>query len=90
MGKSPNMQELTTTIAFSKDVRGGTEPAGTTVTLRLDPSGFHDVGGLGASGQIEDPLAVGSVARLLESEFDVAELRRVLRYLVALEHALPG
>jgi hypothetical protein len=84
------MEELTTTIAFSKDVRGGTEPAGATVTLRVDPSGFHDAGGLGAGRQIEDPLAVGRVARLLQSEFNVAELRSILRYLVALEHALPA
>jgi hypothetical protein len=48
-------------------VRGGTEPAGTTITLRVDSDGFHDAGGIGGGGQIEEPLAVEASRELLEA-----------------------
>jgi hypothetical protein len=82
------MEELTTTVTFSQDVRGGTEPAGSTITFRVDQAGFHDTGGLGGSGQIVEPLAVSEVADQLRAEFDPASVRAILAHLRALDTAL--
>jgi len=84
------MQELTTTVTFSQDVRGGTEPAGSTITLRVDRDGFHDTGGLGRSGQVLEPLDVGAVAELLRSQFDLEALRAIFAQLRRLEAVLQG
>jgi hypothetical protein len=75
-------------MTFSQDVRGGTEPAGTTITVRVDEDGFHDTGGLGGSGQILEPLDVASVAQLLRSEFEPGALRTILANVRLLEEAL--
>ena len=82
------MEELTTTVTFSQDVRGGTEPAGTTITLRVDEAGFHDTGGLGRSGQLQEPLDVTAVAELLRTEFDPTAVRAILAQLRRLDDAL--
>jgi hypothetical protein len=82
------MSDLTTTIEFRQDVRGGTEPAGTTISLRVDEAGFHDTGGIGASGQIVAPLDMKSVVDLLSSEYGPDSLRAILRHFVALDRAL--
>jgi hypothetical protein len=82
------MEELTTTVTFSQDVRGGTEPAGSTVTVRVDKSGFHDAGGLGRSGQTVEPLEVSAVAEQLRTEFDPAAVRAILAHLQELDKAL--
>lgn len=82
------MDQLTTTMTFSQVVRGGTEPAGTTITVRVDQDGFHDAGGLGGSGQILEPLDVASVAQLLRSEFEPAALRTILAHVGRLADAL--
>jgi hypothetical protein len=82
------MTSLTTTVAFSQDLRGGTEPAGPTITLRVDNAGFHDAGGIGGSGQVVEPVAIERVAELLRSEFEPAELDAILGHFVALRDAL--
>ena len=82
------MSDLTTTIEFRQDVRGGTEPAGTTISLRVDDEGFHDTGGIGASGQIVEPLDIKSVVDLLSTEYQPDALRAILRHFVELDRAL--
>jgi hypothetical protein len=82
------MSVLTTSIAFSQAFRGGTEPAGPTITLRVDPEGFHDAGGIGGAGQVVAPVAVERVAELLRTEFDPAELKAVMAHFAALGAAL--
>jgi hypothetical protein len=82
------MSDLTTTIEFRQDVRGGTEPAGTTISLRVDEDGFHDTGGIGASGQIVAPLDIKSVVDLLSSEYEPDRVRAILRHFIELDRAL--
>jgi hypothetical protein len=84
------MSDLTTTIEFRQDVRGGTEPAGTTISLRVDEDGFHDTGGIGASGQIVAPLDIKSVVDLLSSEYEPGSVRAILRHFIELDRALDG
>jgi hypothetical protein len=79
---------LTTTVAFNEDVLGGTEPAGTTITLRIDKDGFHDAGGMGGAGQVVEPVGVDRVAELLRTEFDTEALRAILAHLTELGRAL--
>ena len=80
------MSFLTTNVAFTQELRGGTEPAGTTITLRVDSDGFHDAGGIG--GQVIEPLAVERVAELLKTEFEPAALHVILAHFAALDAAL--
>jgi hypothetical protein len=82
------MSFLTTNVAFSQETRGGIEPAGTTITLRVDRDGFHDAGGIGGGGQVVEPLAVDRVAALLKAEFEPEELRVILAHFSALQAAL--
>jgi len=82
------MASLTTTVAFSQDLRGGTEPAGTTITFRVDAEGFHDAGGIGGGGQVVEPVAVGRIAELLRSEFEPEALVAILQHFEALSVAL--
>ena len=82
------MSFLTTNVAFTQELRGGTEPAGTTITLRVDSDGFHDAGGIGGGGQVIEPLAVERVAELLKTEFEPAALHVILAHFAALDAAL--
>ncbi len=80
--------DVTAALAFNQDVRGGVEPAGTTIDLRVNADGFFDPGGIGAAGQTVAPLPVENVAELLASHFDRARLRAVLDHIVRLRDAL--
>ncbi len=80
--------DVTAALTFNQDVRGGVEPAGTTIDLRVNAQGFFDVGGLGASGQSDEPLAVERIAEALAQHFEPARLRLVLDHVVRLRDAL--
>jgi hypothetical protein len=80
--------DVTATLAFNQDVRGGVEPAGTTIDLRVTALGFIDVGGLGAAGQSAEPLAIERVAETLLQYFEPERLRLVLDHIVRLRDAL--
>jgi hypothetical protein len=82
------MSLFTVNVAFSHDLRGGTEPAGTTITLRVDAEGFHDAGGLGGGGQVVEPVSVEHVAELLRTEFSAEAVRTVLAHFTELAAAL--
>ena len=80
--------DVTATLAFNQNVRGGTEPAGTTIDLRVNAAGFFDPGGLGSAGQAVAPLSPEHVVEILEAHFDRARLRAVLDQIVLLRDAL--
>ena len=80
--------DLTAALTFNQDVRGGVEPAGTTIDLRVSALGFFDTGGLGASGQSDEPLPVERVADALTQHFEPERLRLVLDHIVRLRDAL--
>ncbi len=82
------MASLTATVAFSQDLRGGTEPAGPTITLRVDGEGFHDAGGIGGGGQVLGTVDVERVAEVLRTEFEPADLRALLDHFAALARVL--
>jgi hypothetical protein len=83
-----NSDDVTAALAFNQDVRGGIEPAGTTIDLRVTAQGFFDAGGLGAAGQSVEPLAIERVAETLVQFFEPARLRLVLDHIVRLRDAL--
>jgi hypothetical protein len=80
--------DLTAALTFNQDVRGGVEPAGTTIDLRVTAQGFFDAGGLGGAGQAVEPLALERVAETLLQFFEPARLRLVLDHIVRLRDAL--
>ncbi len=80
--------DVTATLAFNQDVRGGTEPAGTTIDLRVSAAGFFDPGGLGSAGQTFEALPPERVAETLTAHFDRDRLRAVLDQIVRLRDAL--
>jgi len=80
--------DLTATFSVSQAIRGGTEPAGTTTSLRVTRDGFHDSGGLGGSGQESAALDAQQVASVLLENYDAEQLRTLLSYFVRLHDAL--
>ena len=80
--------DVTAALTFNQDVRGGVEPAGTTIDLRVNAQGFFDAGGLGASGQSNEPLPVERIAEALAQHFEPERLRLVLDHIVRLRDAL--
>ncbi len=80
--------DLSATLSFNQDVRGGVEPAGTTIDLRVSVEGFFDPGGVGGSGQSADSLSPERVAETLLQYFEPARLRLVLDHIVRLRDAL--
>ena len=80
--------DVTAVLTFNQDVRGGVEPAGTTIDLRVNAQGFFDAGGLGNAGQTVEPLPIERVAEALVQFFEPARLRLVLDHIVQLRDAL--
>lgn len=80
--------DVTAKLAFNQDLRGGTEPAGTTINLNVNANGFYPMGGLGGSGQSVDALSVEDVARMLTQSFDRDRLQAVLKHIAQLCDAI--
>jgi hypothetical protein len=80
--------DVTATLSLNEEVRGGIEPAGTTIDLRVNAAGFFDPGGLGSAGQATQVLSAEHVAGILTEHFDGARLRAVLDHIVRLRDAL--
>ena len=80
--------DVTAMLTFNQALRGGVEPAGSTIDLRVNTQGFFDAGGLGAAGQTVEALPVERVAETLVQFFEPARLRLVLDHIVALRDAL--
>jgi hypothetical protein len=75
---------VTASLTFNQDVRGGVEPAGTTIDLRVEPDGFFDPGGVGSAGQSAEPIAPRRVAETLLQYFEPAALRAILDHITQL------
>lgn len=82
-----DLNELTSTIQFSEQVRGGLAPA-EAAAFRVDPSGFHDAGGVGTAGQEPGALSAGDVAGALLERFDAVQLRALFAQFVSVYEAL--
>lgn len=82
-----SLADLVGTITISEQVRGGMEPAATTI-LRVEASGFHDAGTVGRSGQESGVIDIKRVADLLTDNFKAAPLRDLLSHFVRLHDEL--
>ena len=80
--------DVTAELAFNQDTRGGTGPAGPTITLNIAPDGFFHAGGIGGQGQSLEPMTVEHVAEVLANSFDRARVVELLDHLVRLRDAL--
>jgi hypothetical protein len=84
-----DLNDVTSTIQFSEQVRGGLAPA-EAAAFRVDASGFHDAGGVGTAGQEPGALGAAEVAGALLERFDVAQLRALFGHFVRVYEALPS
>jgi hypothetical protein len=82
-----DLNEITSTIQFSEQVRGGLAPA-EAAAFRVDTGGFHDAGGVGGAGQEPGALSADDVAGALLERFDAAQLRALFGQFVRVYEAL--
>jgi hypothetical protein len=82
-----DLNDVSSTIQFSEQVRGGLAPA-QAAAFRVDATGFHDAGGVGSAGQEPGTLSAEDVAGALLERFDAAQLRALFGQFVRVYEAL--
>ena len=80
--------DVTAELAFNQDLRGGSGPAGPTITMNVTGEGFFHAGGLGGLGQSLEPMTTEHVAEVLRQSFDRDRVRAILDQIVKLRDAL--